>query len=79
MSFKKCGVIEVLNERLCFCKRDVMSICMAESEREQKNCKFYKQSSFTDRCMYLMFDEFCDCLEAQVATEQKIQEDYQWI
>jgi hypothetical protein len=74
MSFKECEVIEMLKEELCFCKRDVMSICTADSKSDQKNCKFFQKSSFTDRCMYLMFDEFCDCLEAQVATEQKFQE-----
>ena len=66
----------MLNERLCFCKRDIMSICTAATESEQKNCKFYKKSSFTDRCMYFMFDEYCDCLDAQIATQQKIEEDY---
>jgi hypothetical protein len=80
---RKLGVIEVLNESLSFCKRDVMSICTAASESEQKKCKFYNKSSFTDKCMHFMFDEFCDCVEAQIATvHQKIvenQEDYRWI
>ena len=76
---KKSGVIEMLNEKLCFCKKDVISVCTAQNEREQKKCKFYKKSSFTDRCMYLIFDEYCDCLDAQIATYQKFQEDYQWI
>ena len=69
-------------ERSCFCKRDMMSICTAANEREQKNCKFYKKSSFSDRCMYFMFGEYCDCLDAQIATQQGIQEDqedYKWI
>ena len=56
-----------------------MSICTAASESEQKNCKFYKKSSFTDKCMYFMFDEYCDCLDAQIATHQTIQLDYTWI
>jgi len=73
------GVIGVLNDRLCFCKRDIMSICTAASENEQKNCKFYKKSSFSDRCMHFMFDEYCDCLDAQIATQQPIQSDYIWI
>jgi hypothetical protein len=47
-----------------------MSICTAGGEGEQKSCKFYKKSSFTDRCMHFMFDEYCDCLEAQVAIQQ---------
>jgi hypothetical protein len=75
-------VIEVQIEKLCFCKIDIVSICTAASESEQKKCKFYKKSSFSDKCMYLMFDEYCDCMEAQIATQQKIQEDqegYPWI
>ena len=58
------------NEKLCFCKRDTMSICTAASESEQINCKSYKKSSFSDRCMYLIFDEYCDCLDAQIVTQQ---------
>jgi len=72
----------VLNERLCFCKRDIMSICTAPSESEQKNCKFYKKSSFGDRCMHFMFEEYCDCMEAQIATQQpqqSVEKDYIWI
>ena len=62
--------MEVQNEKLCFCKIDIVSICTAASESEQKKCKFYKKSSFSDKCRYFMFDEYCDCLEAQVATQQ---------
>ena len=71
------GVIAVQNEKLCFCKRDTMFICTAASESEQKNCKFYKKSSFTDKCMYFMFGEYCDCLEAQLATQPTAQSNYQ--
>ena len=77
--------MEVQNEKLCFCKIDIVSICTAASESEQKKCKFYKKSSFSDKCMYLVFDEYCDCMEAQVATQQEIQknqgdqEDFPWI
>lgn len=76
------GVIEVLNEELCFCKREFMSICTAANIREQKNCKFYKKASFSDRCMHFMFEEYCDCLEAQIATQNpkpSIEADYRWI
>jgi len=71
------GVIAVQNEKLCFCKRDTMFICTADSESEQKNCKFYKKSSFTDKCMYFMFGEYCDCLEAQTSAQQTAQSNYQ--
>jgi hypothetical protein len=79
---RKLGVIEVLSERLSFCKIDIMSICTAASESEQKNCKFYKKSSFTDKCMHFMFDEYCDCLDAQIAAlqpQQSVEADYRWI
>ena len=55
-------------DRLCFCKRELMSICTAGNVDEQKKCQFYQKSSYSDRCMYFMFDEFCDCLEAQTST-----------
>jgi hypothetical protein len=72
----------VLNERSCFCKRDIMSICTAASKSEQQKCKFYKKSSFTDKCMHFMFDEFCDCVEAQLAiqqTQSSVEENHIWI
>jgi len=72
----------VQKERLCFCQRKFMSICTASSTSEQKKCKFYKKSSFTDKCMHFMFDEYCDCLEAQVAfkhTQPSVEPDYKWI
>jgi len=67
------------NEKLCLCRRDFMSICTATSESQQKNCIFYEKSTISDRCMHFMFDEYCDCLEAQIATQQKVQSDYAWI
>ena len=51
---------------LCYCKSDIMSVCIAENERQQKYCRFYEKSSYSDKCMYFMFDEYCDCLEAQM-------------
>jgi hypothetical protein len=84
MSYKEKwgGVVAVQNERSCFCKRDIMSICTAASESDQKGCKFYKKSSFGDRCMHFIFEEYCDCLEAQIATQQpqnSVKIDYKWI
>jgi hypothetical protein len=54
-----------------------MHICVATSESEQKNCKFYRKSSISERCMYFMFDEYCDCLEAQLEAQQTAQSNYQ--
>ena len=62
-------------DNLCFCRSDFMSICTAADESEQKRCKFYKKSSHSDKCMYFVFDEYCDCLEAQLATRKSIQSD----
>mgnify|MGYP001822637638 FL=1 len=64
---------------LCLCQRDVMSICTATGQSEQEKCRFYKKASFSDRCMYFMFGEYCDCLEAQMETQQEVQADYIWI
>lgn len=57
-------------DRLCFCKSGPMSVCTAGSEKEQKKCRFYQKSSYSDRCMYFIFDKYCDCLEAQMNTEK---------
>jgi len=66
-------------EMLSLQKKNIMSICTAARESEQKNCKFYEKSSFSDRCMYFVLEEYCDCLDAQLATQQPTQSDYIWI
>ena len=57
-------------DRLCFCKKELMSICTAGNVDDQKKCRFYQKSSCCDRCMYFIFDKYCDCLEAQMNTEE---------
>ena len=54
------------DSKINFCKKDVMSICTAPNEAQQKMCRYYKKSSYTDKCMYFVFGEYCDCLEAQI-------------
>ncbi len=49
-----------------FCKRDIMSVCMAYSDTEQENCAYYEKSRLRNKCMYFIFDEYCDCLKAQM-------------
>jgi hypothetical protein len=61
----------VQSAEICFCKRGLMSVCTAGSEGGQKKCKFYQKSSCCDRCMYLVFDKYCDCLEAQMNLEEQ--------
>jgi hypothetical protein len=74
LSFEEAeGVIDVQKDNLCFCRNAFMSICTATDESEQMRCKFYKKSSHSDQCMYFVFDEYCDCLEAQLAARKSIQ------
>ncbi len=49
-----------------FCKRGMMSVCMAASDTDQDKCVFYERSSLKNKCMYFIFDEYCDCLKAQI-------------
>lgn len=49
-----------------FCKREMMSVCTAASDTEQNRCVFYERSSLKNKCMYFIFDEYCDCLKAQI-------------
>jgi hypothetical protein len=58
----------VQNDVVCFCKREMMSICTAQGHSQQMNCRYYTKSSYNNKCMYYVFDEFCDCVEAQKST-----------
>ena len=50
-----------------YCKKDILSYCnMANSPKDQKKCKFYKKATHFDRCMFLIFDEHCSSMEAQL-------------
>jgi hypothetical protein len=49
-----------------YCKKDKMSICTAEDSKQQERCSFFEKSSYEHRCMYFIFDEYCDCLNAQI-------------
>ena len=53
------------NSETSFCKHDLMSVCTACSQDEQKMCTFFQKASSADRCMYFVFDEFCSSLAAQ--------------
>jgi hypothetical protein len=55
-----------------YCKKDKMSICTAENSKQQEKCSFFEKSSYDYRCMYFIFDEYCDCLNAQIHTNRKI-------
>jgi hypothetical protein len=49
-----------------YCKKDNMSICSAEDPKQQEKCSFFEKSSREYRCMYFIFDMYCDCLKAQI-------------
>ncbi|UCF92736.1 MAG: hypothetical protein JSW39_00855 [Desulfobacterales bacterium] len=50
-----------------------MSVCTADSEQDRANCSFYEKSSFANRCMYFIFEEYCDSLNAQIYAETRDQ------
>ena len=54
-----------------FCKKEQMSICTAGGRKAQSSCNFYEKSRFAERCMYFIFDEYCDSLSAQVSADEK--------
>jgi len=56
-------------DEVCFCKRDIISVCTAGVKEEQKNCRFFQKSSYKNACMYFVFDAYCDCVEAQRNTQ----------
>jgi hypothetical protein len=43
-----------------------MSICTAEDPKQQEKCIYFVKSSYEYRCMHLTFNEYCDCLNAQM-------------
>ena len=53
------------------CKLDIMSQCTAKSKEDQSNCNFYEKAQNASRCMYFIFEEFCDCVKAQIAANKK--------
>ncbi len=67
------GLIQETGEMSCsetnYCKKDKMSVCTAEDSKQQEKCRFFEKSSYEHRCMYFIFDEYCDCLNAQMQTK----------
>lgn len=52
--------------RTNFCRSEQISVCTAANKKKQIVCRFYEKACSADRCMYFIFDEYCDCLKAQV-------------
>jgi hypothetical protein len=61
--------VEMSGSETNYCKEDKMSICTAEDSKQQERCSFFEKSSYEHRCMYFIFDEYCDCLKAQIHTK----------
>jgi hypothetical protein len=53
-----------------FCKSEMMSVCKADSKKQQQDCVFFERANNAGRCMYFVFNEFCDCLNAQLYAEE---------
>jgi hypothetical protein len=48
------------------CRSEHISVCAAANQAEQKGCSFYERARSAERCMYFIFEEYCDCLKAQL-------------
>jgi hypothetical protein len=57
-------------EAVNLCKLDLMSQCAANGEEDQSSCIFYEKAQYASRCMYFIFEEFCDCVKAQIAARK---------
>jgi len=55
----------VQNSEISYCKKEIMSMCKAEGRKQQRKCRFYEKSHLSEKCMYFVFDQYCDCLPAQ--------------
>ncbi|MDJ0819463.1 MAG: hypothetical protein QNJ58_24890 [Desulfobacterales bacterium] len=53
-----------------FCRRERMSVCTAENQKQQSGCSYYEKSQFAERCMYFIFEEYCDSLTAQMNAQE---------
>ena len=47
-----------------------MSICTADNQKQQIGCSYYEKSQFAERCMYYIFEEYCDSLTAQMDAQE---------
>ena len=74
----KLGMMTMKVDKLCFCKKGTMSECTAGSVDYQKRCRYYRKSSYSDKCMYFTFGKYCDCLAAQMKTAKKDAPEILW-
>jgi hypothetical protein len=64
MGLREAGMLR--GQAINFCRPEQVSFCTALNQKEQSGCSFYEKSLRAERCMYFIFDEYCDCLKAQV-------------
>jgi hypothetical protein len=55
-----------IDARTNFCRSEQISFCTAAGPKKQPVCRFYEKARSAERCMYFIFDEYCDCLKAQL-------------
>ncbi len=54
-----------------FCRSGHISCCAAAGQKEQAVCRFYEKARVAERCMYFIFEEYCDCLKAQLDSQSR--------
>jgi hypothetical protein len=62
-------VMLMADAEINFCKKEMMSVCTAATDTQQKGCCYYEKSGNTEKCMYFTFNEYCDCLKAQLSAK----------
>ena len=72
VKFYQHEVIAMAHPGTNFCRQEEMSVCTADCQKQQITCSFYEKSQHADRCMYFIFDEFCDSLKAQMNSSSAI-------
>jgi hypothetical protein len=65
---KKCERV-IDRKKINLCKKGLMSVCTAKDNKEQEECDFYDKSSVGNKCMCFIFNEYCDCLAAQMKSK----------
>ena len=60
------------NLEVNFCKQEQMSVFTADDQKQQVGCSYYEKSQFAERCMYYIFEEYCDSLTAQMNAQQEL-------
>ncbi len=60
----------LLQETGVLCVQGMMSTCAGcDSQRTQERCGLYEKATHHNRCMSLVFDEYCDSVAAQAASQ----------